>query len=399
MLNLGIFRQSFRMSLQNIKANKMRSFLTMLGIIIGVASVIALITIVQGVTDSVMGTFSDMGAGTLTVMTTGTPVKSGLSDNDIATIASIEGVDGVAPTASFTTSAAVDGEVYDKISVDGENAVFFVHNDIIGQGRGFTQADMNGDSMVCIVDEKFMKNVLFGKRALGQVVRIEGYEYTVVGVKKENNSLSGMYTDTSSRKGSVMVPYRNAMLMSGIKNVNTMEVYVASGADADAVEKRIRSALRNIFDHTDNAFSVINAKSLMKAMDQIKGMMSAMLGGIASIALLVGGIGIMNMMLVSVSERTREIGLRKALGAEPGRIQTQFLIESVVLSVFGGLLGIGVGELIAWVAALALKTNYKVSYGAVALGVGFSLAVGIVFGWVPARRASRLNPIDALRSE
>ncbi len=137
----------------------------------------------------------------------------------------------------------------------------------------------------------------------------------------------------------------------------------------------------------------------MTAMSTIEGMMSTMLGGIASIALLVGGIGIMNMMLVSVSERTKEIGLRKALGAEPFRIQAQFLIESIVLSVFGGIIGILFGELIAFVAAKLLDTTFTISVSAVSLGFFFSLAVGVIFGWMPAKRASELNPIDALRSE
>ncbi|WP_242622720.1 ABC transporter permease [Lachnoclostridium sp. Marseille-P6806] len=399
MLNFGMFRQSFAMSLQNIRANKLRSFLTMLGIVIGVASVIALITIVGGVTDSIMGTFGDMGAGTLTVNVYGTGMKSGLSDSDLQTLAAIDGVDGIAPSSSLTTTAAYGGKVYDKVMVDGQNAIFFVHNNIIAEGRGLTQADIDGNSLVCIVDKTFMDKVLYGSRAIGQVVRIGGYDYTVVGVKGESNSLSGMFTDTSSFDGTVIVPYRNAMRMSGQKDVTSLELYMIEGADAAAVERRVRAALSNIFNKAKSSYMVVNAKSLMDAMGQIKGMMSTMLGGIASIALLVGGIGIMNMMLVSVSERTKEIGLRKALGAEPNRIQAQFLIESVVLSVLGGLIGVLFGELIALGASAALKTTFTISYRAIALGVGFSVAVGVIFGWAPARRASRLNPIDALRAD
>ncbi len=164
-------------------------------------------------------------------------------------------------------------------------------------------------------------------------------------------------------------------------------------------ENGIRAVLENIYNGADGSYSVFNMSSLMDAMNEITSMMSTMLAGIASIALLVGGIGIMNMMLVSVSERTKEIGLRKALGAEPFRIQAQFLIESIVLSVFGGILGILFGMLIAFIVSVALETAFSISPGAILLGFGFSLAVGVIFGWMPAKRASELNPIDALRSE
>jgi len=211
--------------------------------------------------------------------------------------------------------------------------------------------------------------------------------------------LQGAFMDTSDSDGTVLVPYHNALRLTGKANVNSLEVYIEDGVESAEVEKRLRSALNNIYNNADNSFSVFNFESLMTAMSTIEGMMSTMLGGIASIALLVGGIGIMNMMLVSVSERTKEIGLRKALGAEPFRIQAQFLIESIVLSVFGGIIGILFGELIAFVAAKLLDTTFTVSVSAVSLGFFFSLAVGVIFGWMPAKRASELNPIDALRSE
>ena len=165
------------------------------------------------------------------------------------------------------------------------------------------------------------------------------------------------------------------------------------------VESRLRSALQNMYNDNDDYYSVVNMESLMSMMDSVQGMLGTLLASIASIALVVGGIGIMNMMLVSVSERTKEIGLRKALGAEPSRIQMQFLIESIVLSMIGGIIGVIIGLAIAFAAAQALDTPFTIPASAITLGVGFSAAVGIVFGWVPAKRASELNPIDALRSE
>ena len=395
----NLIRQSFRMSLQNILSNKLRSFLTMLGIIIGVGAVIGLITIVQGATDQVIGQFEGLGVDVLSVNAYGTTMKHGLNDTDIQLLRQVEGVDGVSPTASLTTSASFGTEVYKKVNVSGKDTTYFLHNDMVEEGRGFNAADMSGDTHVCIVDAKFIKNVLYGQKVIGQTIQLHGYEYTIVGIQKKDDSVFSALTDTSGSDGAVMVPYKNALKMAGAANVTSLEVYVRAGYDMSECEKGIRSVLENIFNGAEGSYSVFNMSSLMDAMNRITSMMSTMLAGIASIALLVGGIGIMNMMLVSVSERTKEIGLRKALGAEPFRIQAQFLIESVVLSVLGGILGILFGALIAFIVAVALETPFSLSPGAVLLGFGFSFAVGVVFGWMPAKRASELNPIDALRSE
>jgi putative ABC transport system permease protein len=377
----------------------MRSFLTMLGIIIGVGAVIALITIVQGVTDSIMNEFTGLGAGTISVSAPGTALKSGLTEADLETLKNVPGVKAVNPTVSVMTSAVADGEVYDKVSIDGESAVYFQNNDVIESGQALSAADMSGDSYVCIVDHSFIDNCLWGKKVLGSTILLDGYEYTVIGVRKKDDSVMGAMTDTSSYDGTVIVPYRNALKMSGARNITGVDVYSEEGASSDAVVSNLRDALDSIYNDADNAYSVFSMDSLLSTMNTVKTMLQTMLGGIASISLVVGGIGIMNMMLVSVSERTKEIGLRKALGAEPMRIQMQFLIEAVVLSVFGGIIGVIIGEIVAYVGAVMLKTTYSASVSAIMLGLGFSLAVGIVFGWAPARRASRLNPIDALRAE
>lgn len=395
----GLFGQSFKMSIKNIRSNKMRSFLTMLGIIIGVGAVIALITIVQGVTDSIMNEFTGLGAGTISVSAPGTALKSGLTEADLETLKNVPGVKAVNPTVSVMTSAVADGEVYDKVSIDGESAVYFQNNDVIESGQALSAADMSGDSYVCIVDHSFIDNCLWGKKVLGSTILLDGYEYTVIGVRKKDDSVMSAMTDTSSYDGTVIVPYRNALKMSGARNITGVDVYSEEGASSDAVVSNLRDALDSIYNDADNAYSVFSMDSLLSTMNTVKTMLQTMLGGIASISLVVGGIGIMNMMLVSVSERTKEIGLRKALGAEPMRIQMQFLIEAVVLSVFGGIIGVIIGEIVAYVGAVMLNTTYSASVSAIMLGLGFSLAVGIVFGWAPARRASRLNPIDALRAE
>ncbi|MCR5032552.1 MAG: ABC transporter permease [Lachnospiraceae bacterium] len=386
------------MSLQNIINNKMRSFLTMLGIVIGVAAVIALITIVQGFSDSVVSEFSDLGAGTLNVNAYGTVMKQGLTENDLKELSTVEGVGGISPTVSLGSTAVFGKTAYDDVTVDGKSEIYFVHNDIITAGRGLNAADIQNQTQVCIVDDTFVKKVMLGHPVLGSVILLDGYEYTIVGIRNTDNTLMSAFS-SSGDDGTVIVPYKNALKMTGNANVTSLEVYVAEGYASSDVSDNLSSVLDNIYNNADNSYAVINMETLMASLDSILGMLSTMLAGIASIALLVGGIGIMNMMLVSVTERTKEIGLRKALGAEPARIQLQFLLEAIVLSVIGGILGVLVGLLIAIVATSLMDTTFIFAPNAVLLGLGFSLAVGIIFGWAPARRASRLNPIDALRAD
>lgn len=388
------------MSLQNIRSNKMRTFLTTLGIIIGVAAVIAMITIVNGVIDSVMGQFSSLGAGTLSVSITGSALKSGLTENDLQNIAELDNVAGISPSVSIRTTAARGTEFLDNVSVEGKNEYYFQKDDIISYGRALTKSDIDNESYVCIIDQDLADNLFRGEDPLGQQVIVNGIRYTVIGLEGDDNSLmSAMAVMGASTDGTIIIPYTNAMKMAGSNSITSLEVYIEDTNRTDELIDDVEAVLYKAFNENEDCYSTFSMDSLLDTMNQMMSTMTYMLAGIASIALLVGGIGIMNMMLVSVSERTKEIGLRKAMGATPGRIQLQFLLEAIVLSLMGGIVGVILGLLISFVGAQLLNTNFTISMSAIGLGVGFSAAVGIIFGWAPARKASRLNPIDALRSE
>lgn len=397
MLKIGLIKQSVRMAIQNIISNRMRSFLTTLGIIIGVTAVISLITIVSGVTGYMMDSFANMGAGKLSVTANGNSVKQGLSESDLADLEALDNVAGISPSISVSTKVVYEKEVYDRISVSGRNATYFEYNDIVTSGRALLPTDMAGDVYVCVIDDGVVEELFIGQEPLNQTIKIGGVSYRIVGVAGIDSNI--MTSMSGGGDGTIYIPFENALALNGKSNVTSLEVYVADTNQTDQLVEDMERILDNTFNDTDNSYSIINMDSLLETMGTLEDMMTYLLAGIASIALLVGGIGIMNMMLVNVTERTKEIGLRKALGAEPGLIQLQFLAESIVLSVMGGIIGIILGELISYIASILIGTTFRIEWSAVGLGFGFALVIGIIFGWAPARNASRLNPIDALRSE
>ena len=400
MHSMSIIKQSIKMSLQNIKSNKMRTFLTTLGIIIGVAAVIAMITIVNGVIDTVLGQFSSLGAGTLSVTINGSALKSGLTETDLQNLSELDNVAGISPSVTIRTSAARGTDFLDNVSVEGKNDYYFQKGDLISYGRGLTRSDMENESYVCIIDQDLADNLFLGENPIGQQVIVNGIRYTVVGLEGTDNSLmSAMAIMGASTDGTIIIPYTNAMKMAGSSSITSLEIYITDTERTDELTNDVEAVLYKAFNENEDCYSTFSMDSLLDTMNKMMSTMTYMLAGIASIALLVGGIGIMNMMLVSVSERTKEIGLRKAMGATPGRIQLQFLLEAIVLSLMGGIIGVILGLIISFVGAQLLDTNFTISMSAIALGVGFSAAVGIIFGWAPARKASALNPIDALRSE
>ena len=394
---LVMVRESVSMALDNIRGNKIRSFLTLLGIMIGVMAVIALISTVSGVSGSIAATFSDMGVGTMTVTVTGSDLKTGMMPEDLAVISALDTVDGVVPTVSLNGRVSYGKNVQTGKSVSGKNAYYFqLNEDMIVQGRALNFIDDNNHSYVCVISQDIVDTFFFGINPVGETLYVSGLPFTVVGRYEDysGGGIAAIFTGSPD----ILIPYTTGLKINNTNEVNSFTVYLKEDADSAAAETEISDAMDALFDFEEDCYTIASMETIEETMNTMMGMMSTLLAGIASIALLVGGIGIMNMMLTTVTERTTEIGLKKALGAIPWQIQFQFLLESFLLSVFGGILGVLLGLTLSYTLCNVLGTTFVLNGGAIALGVGFSAAVGIIFGWAPARKASRLNPIDALRA-
>lgn len=393
----AMLKECVVMSLSNIRGNRMRSFLTVLGIMIGVTAVIALITTVSGVSDSLSSSFSSMGAGTLTVSVTGSDLKSGMTDTDLDELAGLDIVDGITPTVSLSARVSRGGSYETGISVSGNSAYYFQTNEgVVERGRAINVVDTANTSFVCLISQEMVDTFFYGVDPIGEELYIDGVPFLVVGLfsDEESESIASIFSGGND----ILVPYTTALKMNNENVVTSFTIYLTDGVDSEAAADVIEAEMDVMFSYEDDCFTVTTLSSVEDTMEEMLSMMTALLAGIASIALLVGGIGIMNMVLTSVTERTTEIGLKKALGALPWQIQAQFLIESFLLSVIGGLAGVVAGLLLSFGLCQMMGTEFVLNPGAIALGVGFSAAVGIIFGWAPARKASRLNPIDALRS-
>lgn len=394
-----MLRESITISWRNIIQNKFRTFLTVLGIIIGVTAIISLVTILQGVIDEVNRQFDSVGANTIIVSAPGTPLKQGLTNHEITELIEIDGIVGWTPSVSNTASVHANDTTLDKVNIKGINEVFFARNkEMIVAGRGINYLDIESKNTVCVINTNMAEKLFLGDNPIGKDIIIYGVSYKVIGLLDETAGLTSVMTVMSGVGDSVMVPYRNVLSMNGTDRVYALEVYTSDEAEMIGTTAMMESYLNQVFNYKDDSYSLIEMENLLDMMKDLQGMMRAMLVGIASISLLVGGIGIMNMMLVSVTERTTEIGLRKALGAEPRRIQIQFLTEAIILSMIGGIIGVIIGLTLAYIAAIMIGYPFELNLFAIVLGTGFSAAVGIIFGFAPAKKASELNPIDALRS-
>ncbi|MCB0013924.1 MAG: ABC transporter permease [Anaerolineales bacterium] len=403
--------ESFLTALDSITANKLRSVLTMLGVIIGVAAVIALLAIGNGVSASITDEISSIGTNLITIFPNAENAQgyAPLSIGDVEALA-----DPLNAPDLLEVSASVSGNlpvVYGRESVQaGVNGVtanhFQVNNiDEYQLGDGLTENDIDSSARVAVLGAAVAVD-LFGEAEfpVGRSLRINGVSYEVVGVLTESGGGFGDNTDDT-----VFIPISTAQsrlfttrTRTGERAVNTITVQAVSEERTDAALEQITDTLRERHDIVfaeDDDFTLFSQTDLLATFDTITATLTTFLGSIAAISLLVGGIGIMNIMLVSVTERTREIGIRKAIGALKRDILVQFLLESTVLSLMGGILGLTLGWGITQLASLAFDFNMVIDPGTVALAVGFAAGVGLLFGIYPAWRAAGLRPIEALRYE
>ena len=398
-----MIKDIIRMSFQNLKMNKIRTFLTTLGIIIGIASIIALITIGQGVTSSVIEQLSGLGGNRVTVSITDTKAIPGFTDSNLREFTALENVEGISPSLrSYKPVTLVPGEtnsLYNYVytssaSVMGVNNYYFslFAGGNLKAGRAINDDDVAFSTHVCVLGETVWKNLYGNYDPIGENIRIQNMDFVIVGIL---NNLVGLETRGNY---SVIVPYTVAMTDLQMGLITTFDAIVSDTESMNITVSQMSDICADIVGSTQG-YSVTNQQEVMDIVVTITDLILGMLAGIAAIALLVGGIGIMNMMLVSVSERTTEIGLRKALGAKPSVIMTQFLVEAVIISILGGILGVALGVSIAYVASLLIGYKFTFQMTTVLLAVGFSAAVGLIFGILPARKASKLNPIDALRAQ
>ena len=402
-----------RVALRAITAHKMRSFLTMLGVVIGVAAVIALVAVGNGAQAQVVSQFESLGSNLLTV-SAGTNFgfrPGGLQESTKSlSNAEVDAISGlatavklVAPQYNSHVTATYGGNTT-NISADGVTSAYAdVRNWKLASGRFITEEDNASLASVVVLGQTAVED-LFGSASvnpIGQIIRINRQNYEVVGVL-ESKGESGF----NNQDQVIFMPLRTAQLKlggAGNQDVSQISLQVGSSSDMDLAQAQVTAILRSLRGLTgteENDFTVQNQADILNTVAETSGTFTTLLGSIAAISLLVGGIGIMNIMLVSVTERTREVGLRKAVGAKRGDILLQFLAEAIVLSVAGGLLGVALGVGGAQLVTQLLGTSDAVvTPDSVVLALAVSLGIGIFFGMYPANRAARLNPIDALRYE
>ena len=403
-----MYKESFLMAWASLVANKLRSLLTMLGIIIGVAAVIALVSIGNGVKQDIEDSISSLGSNLLVVMpgaprTPGVRPSAGsmktLKVSDYEAIAKLDGVKAASPMTNGSYVVIYQNKNW-TTSVAGVNANFQdVNNWTMTSGRFFSDKNVQNRERVAVVGQTVVKNLFADEDPVGKEIRVKNIPFRVIGVLKSK----GNGTMGNDQDDTVLIPYTTSMeRVEGIDYLRMVYVVAKDDEGIDRLQADIENLLRvrhNIKDTNLDDFNIQNMKSIMETVAQTTGTFTLFLGAVAAISLVVGGIGIMNIMLVSVTERTREIGVRKALGATYSVIVTQFLIEAIVISLMGGFIGIAFGIGASKVIGMVSGMSTVVSVPTIIMSFAFSMAIGLIFGIYPARKAAKLNPIDALHYE
>ena len=396
------------LALRSIRRNLLRSFLTILGIVIGVSAVITMVTLGKGATQAVQNQISSLGTNLLSVRPGqrqgpggggggGAPAFKA-TDAD-AVLAQIGGVAAVAPESRTNATVVANGRNWQTNIVGSSNAWFETGNWKLSQGRGFADDEQTAGAAVCIIGETVRREIYGGRRGLGEQLRIKQFSCTVIGVLASK----GQAAFGNDQDDTVLVPLATLQRrVTGNQRVNTLQVSMQDGSDSTRLKASLRELLRErrkLANGEEDNFNILDTQQLAETLSGTTQVMTTLLGAVAAVSLLVGGIGIMNIMLVSVTERTREIGLRLAIGALEREVLLQFLIEAVALAALGGLIGIVIATAASYVGAQWMDVPYLFDPVINLLSFFFSAGIGVLFGFFPARRAARMDPIEALRHE
>ncbi len=395
--------ETFRQAIQNVWSNKLRTFLTMLGIIIGVMAVIVIVGLGNGMTKSMRDSFSALGTNTLSISIWGYGSRTA-SVEDVYKIVdeNPDLIKAISPQVDFGNSKPRVGTTtyrYSNVYGVDENYIE-MKSYTISKGRGLQYMDIKDNKQVCIIGD-YLNRVAYGGNAVGQTIKLGSYKFLIVGVLAPKVSNQSMQQGTDD--DCVYLPYSTVNRLLSQSTVTSYTAIMQDENRANEAKSAMENGLYDLFK-SDNAYYVYSASEWLEEMNKMINMVIVILTGIASISLLVGGIGIMNIMLVSVTERTREIGIRKALGAKERVILAQFVVEAATTSALGGALGIVLGYIVSAAANKVLPmlvsgTDITVSpsFNSIVVAFGISAGIGVLFGYLPAKRAARLNPIEALR--
>jgi len=400
--------ETVKLAMQSVRRNVLRSILTLLGIVIGVAAVIAMVTIGNGTSKKVQSDLTKLGSNMLIVRpgvesfgppSGGNEARSFL-ERDIAILrANLLGIKALAPSATRSTTVVFGAQNYTAAVTGTDSGFFTVQDWSFAAGRPFTDGEVRSGSSVCVIGETIRRELFGSIDAVGQRLRIGAFSCEIVGVL----NAKGQSAFGNDQDASVIIPLRTYQRrVAGNTRIASIYISVKNAADVKKVQsdtEEVLRDLRRIGPGEDDNFTVRDMTQMASTLASTSTVMTGLLGAVAAVSLLVGGIGIMNIMLVSVTERTREIGVRLAIGALERQVLTQFLVESIVLALFGGIIGILLGLGLAGLAAGTMSIPFAVDPRIVVLAFLFSGAIGVVFGYFPARRAARLDPIDALRHE
>lgn len=414
--------ESFRLALEGLRANKMRSLLTMLGIIIGIASVIAILTVGDGVTSTITDSMGTLGATNISVSlqqrdSTATRTNTAMRAEDYITDEMIESykeryassLAGVSLTESVGSGQAQDGRLYANVSVSGVNGDYFLVNNVtLLQGRAISDRDLTGSRNVAMVSDKLVSKMFRGDEhaALGSEVKVrlnnEIHVFSIIGVYEYEQTIMNIsFASEEDLSTSLYIPLTTAQrITDNTDGYRSITVQATKDTDSATFASMTADFFNKFYEDNDRyRCMALSMETITEQMDTMMSTVNIALSVIAGISLIVGGIGVMNIMLVSVTERTREIGTRKALGATNGNIRIQFVVESIIVCLVGGVIGVVLGSTLGYFGSSLLDATTMPSVSSIALAVSFSIAIGVFFGYYPANKAAKLDPIEALRYE